>query len=206
MRYLVALLLVGLIGCSTPYEIARDIEPPELISYAPLPPFHPLPLNRVLKLRVLVCVREDGSVEHARLVTSSGDVSWDSLAEQSIMQWRYAPPLRNGVPTDVWVHQQIVVQFDDPILVPLSQLCAYNQSQADSLYSLLINGVDFETLVRQFAGGVLERGGFLGTVDIRTFAPRVREALKSLHEGEFTHPLRVGNKFVMFKRVKKMVS
>lgn len=205
MKYLAAFLLVGLIGCGTPYEIARDIEPPELITYAPLPPFHPLPSNHILKLKVVLCVKEDGTVEHARLASSSGDASWDSLAEQSIKQWRYAPPMRNGVPTAVWVHQQVVVQFDDPILMPLSHLSAFSQSQADSLYDLLTRGVDFETLVQHYAAASRERGGFLGTVDIRTYAPRIREALKDLHQGEFTRPLRLGDKFEIFKRVKKVV-
>ncbi len=121
-------------------------------------------------------------------------------------QWRYAPPLRNGVPTDVWVHQQIVVQFDDPILMSLSHLSAYSQSQADSLYALLVRGTEFETLVQQFAATSHERGGFLGTVDIRTYAPRIREALKDLREGEFTRPLRMGDKYEIYKRVKKVVS
>lgn len=206
MKYLVAFFLVGLIGCSTPYEVTHDIEPPELISYAPLPMVQSLPANRVLKLKVLICVKEDGTVEHARLVSSSGDASWDSLAERSIKQWRYAPPMRNGTPTDVWVHQTIVVQFDDPILMSLSSLSAYNQSQADSLYALLKRGTDFEALVQQFAAGSHERGGSLGMVDIRTYAPRVREALRDLREGEYTNPIRVGDKYVIYKRVKKVVS
>ena len=194
------------IGCGTSYEVARDIEPPELLSYVPLPSFQSLPSSHMLKLKVVLCVKEDGSVEHARLVSSSGDLAWDSLAEESVNRWRYASPMRNGVPTAVWVHQQIVVQFDDPILMSLSHLSAFSQSQADSLYSLLMNGVEFETLVEQFAMASRERGGFLGSVDIRTYAPRIREALKDLREGQFTHPLRLGDKYEIYKRVKKVVS
>jgi len=206
MKYLAAFLLGGLLGCGTPYEVARDIEPPELLSYAPLPPFAPLSSNRVLKLKVLICVKEDGTVEHARLVSSSGDASWDTLAERSIRQWRYAPPRRNGAPTDVWIRQTIVVKFDEPIPMSLWHLSAYSQAQADSLYALLIRGMDFEILVQQFAGGLNDRGGFLGTVDIRTYVPRVRESLRDLHEGEYTGPIRVGDKYVIYKRVKKVLS
>jgi parvulin-like peptidyl-prolyl isomerase len=60
--------------------------------------------------------------------------------------------------------------------------------------------------VQQFAGGLNDRGGFLGTVDIRTYVPRVRESLRYLHEGEYTGPIRVGDKYVIYKRVKKVVS
>jgi TonB family protein len=206
MKYLAAFFLVGLLGCGTPYEVARDIEPPELISYAPLPPLPSVPSNRMMRLKVILCVREDGTVDQARLLTPSGDPSWDTLAERSILLWRYAPPMRNGVPTDVWIHQQIVVQFDDPILMSLSRLSAFSQSQADSLYALLEKGTDFDTLVRLFGAGSDERSGFFGTVDIRTFSPRVREALRDLHEGEFTHPIRTGNSYVIYKRLKKVVS
>ncbi len=206
-KYVVAFLLAGLVGCSAPYENSHDIEPPELISYVPLPPFQVLPANRALRLKVLLCVREDGTVEHARLVHSSGDLLWDSLAERSIMQWRYAPPMLNGVPTAVWVNQRVVVQFDDPILMSLSQLSTPIKSQADSLYSLLEHGTDFEVLLRDFAGSPPhQHGGFLGTVDIRTFSPRVREALKPLHEGDFTHPLHIGDNYIIYKRLKRVVS
>ena len=207
IKYLIAFLLAGLLGCGPSSEISRDIEPPELISYVPLPPFHVVPGNRALRLRITMCVREDGTVEHARFVQSSGDPDWDSLAVRTITQWRYAPPLRNGVPTDVWVNQQIVVQFDEPILMSLLQLSSPNKSQADSLYALLQNGADFETLVKEFAGAFPnQRGGFLGTVDIRTCAPRIREALKELHEGDITRPLRSGDNYVIYKRLKKVVS
>ncbi len=206
-RYLLALVLLVALGCGPSYEIATDIEPPELISYTPLPPFHPLPDNRVLKLSVLLCVKEDGTVEHARMLSSSGDAAWDSLVEKSVLTWRYAPPMRNGVPTDVWVHQQIVVQFEEPILMSLSRISASSQSQADSLYTLLERGADFDALASQFSVRMPEgQSGFLGTVDIRTFAPRVREALANLHEGSYTHPLRSGNSYVIYKRLKNVTS
>jgi TonB family protein len=154
-----------------------------------------------------MCVREDGSVEQVRFVQSSGDPSWDSLAAQRIKEWRYAPPVRNGVPTDVWVSQQIVVQFGDPILMSLLYLSAPDKRTADSLYALLSGGRDFETLVREYAGSARDHlGGSLGAVDVRTFAPRVRDALKQIREGEFTQPLRSGDGYVIYKRLKKVVS
>ena len=206
-KSLVAFLLVWFLGCSTPHEISHDISPPELTSYVPLPPFRILPDNRPLKLRIMMCVREDGSVEHVRFLQSSGDKDWDSLAERTIMQWRYAPPLRDGVPTDVWVNQQIVVQFDDPILMSLMQISSPSKGVADSLYSLLVQGASFENLALESAGALMApRGGYLGTIDIRTCAPRVRDALKLLHEGGYTHPLRVGDSYVIYKRIKKAVS
>jgi TonB family protein len=206
-KRLVALLLFWVLGCGTPYEISHDIAPPELINYVPLPPFRILPDNRPLKLRVMMCVREDGSVEQVRFVQASGDPSWDSLAAQRIKEWRYAPPLRNGVPTDVWVSQQIVVQFGDPILMSLLYLSAPDKRAADSLYALLSGGRDFETLVREYAGSARDHlGGSLGAVDVRTLAPRVRDALKQIREGEFTQPLRSGDRYVIYKRLKKVVS
>jgi TonB family protein len=207
MRNLAAFaLLLVLAGCGTPYQVSHDIEPPDLIAYAPLPPFSSVPPIGVLKLKLLICVREDGTVDQARLLNSSGDAEWDSLAEHSILLWRYAPPLRNGVPTDVWIHQQIVVQFEDPIFMSLSRLSASSRSQADSLYDLLVKGADFDTLVRDFAAAAMGRNGYVGRVDIRTFVPRVVEALRKLHEGEFTRPLRDGDSFVIYKRLAKEVS
>jgi TonB family protein len=204
---LIAFVLLSFLGCSASQELNRGIAPPELITYVPLPPIR-IPLdNRPLKLKVMMYVRGDGSVEHVRFLQSSGDPSWDSLAVQKIMQWRYAPPLRNGVPTDVWVSQNIVVQFGEPILMSLLYISAPDKRQADSLYALLSKGSDFETLMKDFARHPPNQsGGSLGTVDIRNFAPRVRDTLKGLKEGEFTPPLRSGDRYVIYKRLKMVVS
>jgi TonB family protein len=206
-KCLVAFLIVWSLGCSAPHEINHDITPPELINYVPLPPFRILPDSRSLKLKFMMCVREDGTVDQVRMLQSSGDQDWDSLAERTIMQWRYAPPLRDGVPTDVWVNQRILIQFDDPIMMSFVHLSTPSKDEADSLYSLLTKGYDFETLARGIAGTTTnQRGGSVGTIDIRTCAPRIRDALKELHEGEFTHPLRSGDSYVIYKRIKKVVS
>lgn len=202
-RFLVSLLLAGLLGCSAPYEIDRGIEPPVLLSYAPLPPYPTPSLYRPLKLKVMICVTKDGTVGHARLLTSSGNAHWDSLAEQSIKQWQYAPPRRNGEPADVWVQQRVTVQFDGPTFMSLAELAVTSPSLADSLYSLLQRGEVFEDLARRYSESPSrDDGGGLGSVNIQMYPSRIWESLRRLNVGGITRPLHSGSKLVIFKRLK----
>jgi len=55
---------------------------------------------------------------------------------------------------------------------------------------LLEKGTDLDTLFRQAAG----------TFDINKHPPKVRDRLIGLVQGEFTGPIRVGEKYVIYKR------
>jgi parvulin-like peptidyl-prolyl isomerase len=45
-----------------------------------------------------------------------------------------------------------------------------------------------------------DRDGFLGAVDITLYPVQVREALEQLRENEISRPIKVGDRYVIYKR------
>lgn len=196
MKYttaIVSVTLLFLIGCSSAQQVVTPTEPLELISMTPLPPITWTSYAKGMKLNVLIHVRQDGTVENLKMLGSSGDDEWDSLALQSMKQWRYAPPQRDGAPADIWLRQLIVVQIQEPITMTIGELACPSLSRADSLYALLEKGTDLDTLFQQA----------IGTFDIAKYPSHVREKLRKLKQDESTSPVRVGDKYVIYKRFRK---
>ena len=88
--------------------------------------------------------------------------------------------------------------------MPLGELTATSQGQADSLYSLLNQGVEFDMLVRQsqqMSSTFL--GRFIGAASIARFPPQVRDELRRLATNQVTRPIRVGAAYVIYKRLER---
>jgi TonB family protein len=210
MRVTLALLLVlTVMGCSIGRDIEVPVVQPELIRMTALPAL-PAGLSAVgLQLNVLFRVLGDGTVADVRILGSSGDDRWDSLACQSMRQWRFARIRREGVPGDIWFRQLVIVQTQtqEPIILTLGELTANSRREADSLYTLLQGGVDFDSLARQVSGlPPSEHPWFIGTVDIVMFPRHVREELRGIREDGVTRPLRVGERYAIYKRYSKNIS
>lgn len=186
----VAFIVLLLAGCSTTQQVAEPSERLEIISMTPLPPITSLLQMTGMKLNALMHVLKDGSVENIRMLGSSGDAEWDSLALQSMKQWRYAPPHREGVLTDLWFRQLVVVQIQEPVVMTIGELVCSSSREADSLYALLGRGTDLDHLFRQK----------MTTLDIHTYPQKVRNVLKDLRKDEHTAPLRVGNNYIIYRR------
>ncbi len=142
-------------------------------------------------MNLLLHVRKDGTVDYAKLMETTGDAEWDSLALKSVLQWRFAPPLRGGVPSDLWARQLFVVRIKEPVTRTLTERLFPDRRQADSVYALLERGTASETIFTQPARGI----------DINVYAAATREALRRLQVNQYTSPVRVGEGFVIFKRV-----
>ncbi len=206
-RIMLLLLLSLLIGCGTGTETESSIVPPELVTLSPLPPYRAPSVRPSIKLDMLILVTKEGLVEDAKLQGSSGDPEWDSLALKAVRQWQFTPPTRNGQPTDLWIRQQVTVQFQEPILLTLAEIICSTQQDGDTLYQMLEQGADFAALARQTGRSPSNApDGYLGTVDISLYPPQVREALRSLSVGETTKPIRLGAKYVIFKRMSSPAS
>ena len=193
MKHIItSLLVLPLIfsACAIPRQAELPATQLELINMTPLPPIKFPSFAGGLKLNVLLHVMQDGTVETVRMLGSSGDADWDSLALQVMKQWRYAIPRRDGVPVDAWFRQLVVVQIQEPIEMTIGELATSSLHEADSLYSLLEKHADLDTLFRHA----------FGTVNIMAYPQQVREKLKKLDENEFTAPLRVGEEYVIYKR------
>jgi TonB family protein len=193
-----------LAGCAALQQGEIVTEAPELVRMAPLPATNsPLPLGG-FRLYVLLHVLADGTVGEARLLDSSGITEWDSLAIQSIKEWRFTPARRNGLPVDLWIRQPVIVQPQEPTIWVLGELVLTAREKADSLYALLQNGGDFDSLAKQWSEAPSrDRGGYLGRVDIGIYPLHVRDELRRLHEDESSRPIRVGDKYIIFKKFRK---
>jgi TonB family protein len=146
-----------------------------------------------MRFNVLIHILPDGTIEDVRMLGSSGDVGWDSLALQNIRRWRYAPFHRDGVPVDVWFRQQVVIKIQEPTVMTIGELLSSTLHGADSLHALLEKGIDLDSLFRRA----------IGTFDIAKYPKNVRDAMKGLDPGEYTSPLRRGDEYVIYKRFKE---
>ena len=203
MMRTVVFLTFLLSGCSAMQQTENPIKPPELVRSAQLPLIPSVVPGGGMRFNVEILVRTDGTVGDVKLLESSGDPDWDSLALHSIRKWLFIPARRDGTPVELWVRQPLLVQLRDPIIRTLAALASATEQEADSLYSLVEQGADFDSLLRQAILVPGERGRAPGSVDISVFAPRLRDKLLKLKEGEVSPPLRIGSRFVMYKRLKK---
>ena len=195
MFRIVAFVSVLLIGCAAVPPTDSSIRPPELISMTRLPQIdQPSPAG-VIRLSVTLHILKDGSVGEVSLVESSGFERWDSAVVHAVREWRYTTPRRNGRPIDLWLRQPVIVRPQEAVIRILGELVSNSLQEADSIFNLLQIGADFDAL----AGG---QSRFLGAVDIAIFPQNIRGALQSLREYDVTRPLRVGEKYIIYKRFK----
>jgi len=98
MKYTFAAVSITLLlaGCGTTQEATAPTEHLELVSMTPLPSVTSDAYATGMKLNVLMHVLADGTVENVRMLGTSGDAGWDTLALGSMKQWRYAPYLIGG--------------------------------------------------------------------------------------------------------------
>lgn len=186
----VSIALLVLVGCGGSQQMAVPTERLELVSMTPLPPISLSSYATEMRLIVVMHILEDGTVENTRMLGSSGDSDWDSLALQVMRQWRYARPRHDGVPMDVWIRQPLFIHIQEPIVMTVGELVSASLREADSLCVLLEKETDLDPLFKQA----------IGTVDIVKYPPDVRDQLKRLSRGENTSPLRVGDMYVIYKR------
>lgn len=195
------ILLLLLAGCAAPRPTIAPEPQSELIRLTPLPPVTSYALAFGVKLTVLFNVLPDGTTKGVSLLKSSGDPEWDSLAVDSLKQWRFTPLTHEQGPAERWIRYGVVVQVQEPIVIRLSEMVVPDRSTADSLSALLKDGADFDSLgVRTLAGG---RGGSWKppeSVNIARYPGHVRETLSTLRVGECTEPIRIGLNYVIFKR------
>ncbi len=204
MKRLMIVWLVLLWGCATTEDVGQSLTRPELVSLTPLPPRRAPRIEQGLKLDVVMHVTKEGTVDEAQFRGSSGDPTWDSLAVEAIKNWKFVSARRNGIPVDVWIRQQVTVEFQEPVYMVLSELICSNLREADSVLALLREGADFLLLAKQSGGRLL--GGEPGLqqgIDLAVFPPAVSTELRRLREGDMTRPIRVGDKYIIYMRVKK---
>jgi TonB family protein len=206
MVYLLAVLLL-LAGCTSPPAEVRVDRYPILIESTPLPAAPSWFRRNELILDLRIYVAADGSVRDLEWIESSNDKDWDADARDAILKWKYQPALEGGKPIAIWVRNTVKVQFEEPVTFPLAEIVCPNGEVADSVYALLAGGRGFADLAREVSvGSDRANGGYRGLTNIGIFPVAIREVLRKLKEGEITKPLRLGDRFVIYKRLAPEVS
>lgn len=175
---------------------------PKLLMQEPLPP-DSKSIQANLKLNMDLLINSDGTVGKVRLLNSSGDKEWDSLAINSIRKWKYTPAMINEKPVAIWLRQSAIVAYMDPKFLSLAEIVCPTYEEADSVYNALLTGNDFSKLVAKYSvSDSKNHNGNIGTVDIRYYPENIRQELISLIDENFTKPLEFGNQFIILKKVK----
>ena len=189
-------------GCTVFQPDESALIQPKLLRQSELPPLRESLLSNRFEFYCEMLISTNGDVERAKLLTGSGDETWDSLAALSLLDWKYTPAIYGGHPIKLMVRRKIKVVFVEPKVLSLSEIQLNNPSQADSVYQALISGADFTTLVLKYSiSSTREKKGYLGDVNIKHFSDNISFALSELGEGEFTKPLRYGEHYIIFKRL-----
>ncbi len=190
-------------ACSSTQE-TTGITLPELIYQHPLPAF-PKPLSSShLRIALKIFVSEDGAVHDVELMNSSGYLSWDSAAANAIRLWKYSPAKYDGKPVSIWLRQTAIVQFSDPFYVLLGEIIFTDEETADSAFALLETGVNFSEIVQKYSiASSRSSNGSIGTVNVQIFPEQIKKALLRLERGDYTAPLKYGEQYAIFKRLKE---
>jgi hypothetical protein len=195
-------LILIISGCTVFKPDETTLIQPKLVEQADLPPVNQSFYSNNLEFYCEMLISCCGKVERAKLLTSSGDAEWDSLAQLSFLNWKYTPAIYEGHPIKLSIRRKIKVVFEDPKIYSLAEIQLQNYNQADSVYNALLDGADFALLA--FNCSISDSkilNGNLGNVNIKHFNEDIRVALANLHEGEFTEPLVYADHFVIYKRL-----
>ena len=94
--------LIFLTGCSIFQPIADTNVAPLLLQY-PLP-IVPRSISRPnLQIEMDLFILEDGSVGRVTIINGSGNKTWDSLAAETIMKWKYSPAHVDHHSVKIWM-------------------------------------------------------------------------------------------------------
>ena len=111
--FFISLFLI-ISGCS----IFQSEEPilvlPKLVEQSDLPPMSQSFYKNNLEFMCEMVISCCGKVERAKLLTGSGDAIWDSLAQLSLLDWKYSPAIYNGHPIKLTIKRNVKVVFEDP--------------------------------------------------------------------------------------------
>ena len=196
----ILICLLFLSGCSSIQQTTNNHAPVLLVQH----PFPSIPLSISqpdVLLAADILIREDGSVADVKLRRGSGIKEWDSIAVATIRKWEYSPMRVNNIPVACWVNQKMRVRIAEPVLYSLSALLFPSYEIADSFYTYLAEGRNFEEVansVSQFPalGKYIE----IGKVDIHQYSEFIRTSLTNLSKGEFTRPIKYDDHYIIFKR------
>lgn len=194
--------MILLTGCG----IFKSSEPqktePKLLKQSALPQIPSLLQKQGFEFYCEMLISENGVVERASIIKSSGDKDWDSLAAISLMKWEFSPALSDNKPIRTLIKRKVNVEFVEPNSILLAEIICNTESEAFSAFFDLKNGLDFGKAAEKYSiSDSKNNSGIIGKVDIQHYTGRTRQILSRLKENEFTEPFAYGKYFAIFKRL-----
>lgn len=203
MKILIAASLIVLMGCIPPEQILDPSVPQILIQY-PLPPIPPLVINPPSRISMALYIDSTGRVTKARLTNGSYGPAWDSLAIQTILRWQFVPARVNNKPISTWAHLRASIRYENPKPLLLAEIVCDDKETIDSIYQELVMGKNFGGLAKRFSVvASREHEGEIGEVNIYSYPEYIRDNLSLLEYDTITPPMKYGDRFIIFKRLKK---
>lgn len=199
------LLIFLFAACSIFRTEESMILEPRLLKQAPLPQIPESIQSINFSFLFEMIVDENGNVEYAKLLESSGDRIWDSLTVLSLYEWKFSPAKQNGKPVKAKIRRKVNVLFLEPREITLAEIILNNREEADSIFKWLKSGYGFDDLAEKYSLSPTKKsGGQIGRIDINHYSDEIRRVLSNLQINEFTKPLLYGNYFAIFKRLKDL--
>ena len=199
----ITLALVALFTSCSTTQPSTDLILPELLYVSPLPPY-PIPISTpTLRISLQIHVVKDGSVGDVMLKNSSGSAEWDSAALMAIRQWKYSPARSGDRPVNIWLHQTAVVKFAEPLYLTMAEILCNSIEEADSAYTMLEQGVEFEEIVSIYSVAPSRKtNGLIGTINIQCYPEQIKSMIIRLDREQFTRPIKFGEQYAIFKRLR----
>lgn len=189
-------------GCAIFQPEETEIIQPKLLKQSSLPPITSAIYSDNFEFTCELIVDEKGDVEKAKLLTPSGDPTWDSLATLSLLEWKFTPATANGIPIKQLIRRRVKVIFEQPEIIPLAEIQLNNYQLADLVHNAIINGANFSDMAKKYSlSNTKHKGGMLGNIDIKQYSNNISNILHRLKDGEITEPLVFGDRFIIFKKL-----
>ena len=205
MKFTVIILLLGLLaGCSSTRETTYSAIP-QLLIQSPLPDISNNIFRPNFSIHMLLLIDKYGNVEQVKLLSTSGDAKWDSLATASITRWKYSPARIGDTAVPAWIRQTAFIEFINPLYMKLEEILCKNQDIADSVYAELLKGEDFGNLAKKYSiAASAKNGGIIGKVNINQYPQDIRKTIVSLEKDGITKPMKYGDNYIIIKRFKDL--
>ena len=201
-KYFLSLLVLLISGCSLFKPEEPIVIQPKLVKQYALPT---LTQNIYIDQFEFYCemmIDEKGDVVRVKMLKGSSDATWDTLATESLMKWKYQPATYGGNPIKMLVRTKVRVLFTEPAVLTLAEIELDNYQLADSIYTQLQKGQDFYGLASSYSiSPSKDKNGLVGEVNIKLYSRDIRAALADLKIGEITKVLSYGDHFMIFKRI-----
>jgi parvulin-like peptidyl-prolyl isomerase len=203
MKKIFFVCLFSITGCAVFQPEETVLIQPKLLKQSELPPLRQSTFSNYFEFYCEMQINIHGDVERAKLLTSSSDAVWDSLAELSLLKWKYSPAIYDGHPIKLLISRKIRVVFAEPVIFSIAEIQLDDRETADSVYKALLNGADFSLLVQNYSTSESRaKNGFIGNINVKHFSEEISFALSQLNEDEFTKPINYGEHFIIFKRMR----